>query len=198
MSSRQKSRKINFEDPKAPVFVPHPVPRGGRSPGTSGCLRYRVTLSPGAKGFHHITTGPLLLPPLAAALHRSTSVAARPVRSHHSATPSRNPSASTPLCTSRPPPQRRPPVPCAPPAGHPLRAADPVRARASLRASPRRRSRSRSCAGKATPSRFHLTSPRFAHPPWPRPRARKALPCLRVVSVVAGCFEQCRSSSCSA
>ena len=82
-----------------------------------------MTLSPGAKGFQHISIGPLLLPPLAAALRRSTSAAARPVRSHHSATPSRNPSASTPLCTSRPPPQRRPlspahrrrPVPCAPP-----------------------------------------------------------------------------------
>ena len=74
-----------------------------------------MTLSPGAKGFHHISTGPLHLPPLAAALRRSTSAAARPVRSHHSATPSRNSSALTPLCTSRPPPQRRPPVPCAPP-----------------------------------------------------------------------------------
>ena len=27
ISSRQKSTKVNFKDPKAPVFVPHPVPK---------------------------------------------------------------------------------------------------------------------------------------------------------------------------
>ena len=42
----------------------------GIQPVPKESLRYRVTLSPGAKGFHHISTDPLHLPPLAAALHR--------------------------------------------------------------------------------------------------------------------------------
>ena len=52
-----------------------------------------MTLSPGAKGFHHISTGPLHLPPLAAALRRLD------LRRRRAAAPRRRSS----LCSSAPP-----------------------------------------------------------------------------------------------